>query len=119
MVTSECRRHQPHRRGEVRLFVFSTVVDEAEPRKPLSKQSFKNTLGTEINCVLEHLFNLPRKAIPKRVVVLTDGYTGQPRSDLLVQLKERGVSFFIGLVGPSVSEELKPFAKHLEHLPKF
>jgi hypothetical protein len=110
---------KPHRRGEVRLFVFSTVVDEAQPQKPLGEQAFRNTFGTEIDCVLEHLAHLPRKATPKRVVILTDGYTGQPRPDLLAQMKERGVSFFIGLVGPRVSRDLQPLARHIEQLPSF
>jgi hypothetical protein len=110
---------KPHRDGEVRLFAFSTVVDEAHPRQPLDQQKFKNTYGTDINCVLSHLADLSRKATPRRVVVLTDGYTGQPRLDLAGQLAERGVSLFVGLVGTNTSSELQPFARRTEQLPDF
>ena len=110
---------KPHRNGEVRLFVFSTIVDEAHPRQPLDRQKFQNTFGTDINCVLEHLIGLPGKATPKRVVVLTDGYTGQPRHDLAGELKARGASLFIGLIGASPSNELRAFARHTEQLPAF
>jgi hypothetical protein len=108
---------KPHRDHEVRLFAFSTVVEEAHPRQPLNLQTFRNTFGTDINCVLSHVAGLPRKATPRRVVVLTDGYTGQPRAGLVRQLEERRVILFVGLVGSSTCAGLRPFAKHLEQLP--
>jgi hypothetical protein len=110
---------KPHRDREVRLYAFSTIVDEAHPRKPLDRQKLKNTGGTDINCVLAHLVALPRRTTPKRVVVLTDGYTGQPRGDLAKELQTRNVSFFVGLVGPGTSDELRAFARHTENLPAF
>jgi hypothetical protein len=51
------------------------------------------------------------------VLLLTDGYTGQPRQDFTDELRRRRVDFFVGLTGPGTSRELEPFAKHLEELP--
>jgi hypothetical protein len=107
----------PHRRGEVKLFVFSTVVGEVNPRKPFAEQELPNTGGTEINCVLKHLIAQPAPRTPRRVLLLTDGYTGQPRQDFTDELRRRRVDFFVGLTGPGTSRELEPFAKHLEELP--
>ena len=109
---------RPHRKGEVCLFAFSTVVDAFSPKRPLAKQSVKNTFGTEINCVLNHLVNIPARNCPKRVMIITDGYTGPPQHELLTQLKERGIRFYIGLTGDNVSNELQPVAHHIEHLPE-
>ena len=109
---------QPHRKGLVCLFAFSTVVDAFSPKRPLAKQSVKNTFGTEINCVLNHLVNIPARSCPKRVLIITDGYTGPPQHELINQLKERGIRFYIGLIGANVSNELESIAHHIEHLPE-
>ena len=107
----------PHRRGEARLYAFSTVVHPVNPRRPLAGQPLKNTGGTDINCVLNHLVALKSKVTPRRVLLITDGYTGIPQHELINELKRRCVSLFVGLVGTNVSRELEPFAKHVEHLP--
>ena len=107
----------PHRRGEARLYAFSTVVDSVNPRRPLTKQPLKNTGGTDINCVLNHLVALKPKVTPRRVLLITDGYTGIPKIELVNELKRRCVSLFVGLVGGNTSGELRPFAKHVETLP--
>ena len=108
----------PHQKGEVRLYAFSTVVDAFSPKCPLAKQSVENTYGTDINCVLKHLLQIPRRKCPKRVLIITDGYTGPPQHELISQLKERGVRFYVGLIGDEVSRELEPIAQHIEHLPE-
>ncbi len=108
---------RPHRQGLARLHAFSTVVAAVDPRRPLAKQPLRNTCGTDINCVLRDLASLKLRETPRRVLLLTDGYTGQPCHELMKELERRHVQFFVGLVGNSVSEELKPFAKLIERLP--
>ena len=88
-----------------------------DPRRPLAKQPIRNTGGTDINCVLDHLAALKPRETPRRVLLLTDGYTGQPRHEVMKEIERRHVQFFVGLVGKNVSRELEPLAKLVEQLP--
>lgn len=76
----------PLRRGEVRLFVFSTVVDEVKTRR-IAKATVANTYGTDINAVLAHLRKIPAKKRPRQALVLTDGLVGRPLNKHLDALK--------------------------------
>jgi hypothetical protein len=105
-----------HKRGLCRLYVFSTIVDEI--KKGMFLKDIKNTYGTDIKCVYRHILNLPHRATPSRVIVLTDGFTGIPTSKLQKEMQKRKVDLFVGLVGHG-SEELKPFAKQMMQLPEF
>ncbi|MBU60956.1 MAG: hypothetical protein CMI26_00475 [Opitutae bacterium] len=110
---------EPHRKGEVKLFVFSTLIDEVEPRIPFDRQNLQNTGGTDIACVYSHLANLPKPETPKRVVVLTDGYVGQPNRNDLNVWKERKVKLYVGLVGQGYMADLLPHAFEVRELPAF
>ncbi len=50
-LSAACR--EPFRRGELKIFAFSTVVSELKGHD-LSKAPMRNTWGTDINAVLEH-----------------------------------------------------------------
>lgn len=104
------------RRGAIRLSVFSTVVDEVKNAR-LGPAVLANTGGTDIDCVYRHVLGLPRPRTPRRVVVLTDGYTGAPETKLLVGWETRGIQLFVGLVA-SGWNTLRPHAAHIERLPK-
>jgi hypothetical protein len=52
----------------------------------LSKARMRNTWGTDINAVLEHMTGIPARRRPKVVLIATDGYVGLGRSDLLAKL---------------------------------
>jgi hypothetical protein len=110
---------EPHRNGEVKLFVFSTIIDEVKPRISFDKQDLQNTGGTDIACVYSHLANLPKSETPKRVVVLTDGYVGQPNREDLAVWKERKVKLFVGLVDYGYADDLIPYATEVRELPPF
>ena len=107
-----------HRRGLCRLYAFSTVVAEIQ-RTNGFKHWIANTGGTDINCVYAHLLSFPKARTPAKVVVLTDGYTGSPHADLLAEIQARRVDVLVGLTGAYASEILKPYVRHLEHLPAF
>lgn len=107
---------EPHRAGAIRLFVFSTVVDEARPGD-LSKQNLANTFGTDIRCVINHLDSVDERARPRRVLLLTDGYVGAVRKKTLERLR---VSLYVGhyaLYGASSLNDLAKVARHVETLP--
>jgi hypothetical protein len=100
----------------VRLFVFSTVVDEVPPRQ-LHRAALRNTLGTDINCVLRHLHDHRPGRRPKRVVLLTDGFTGEPQADLLAPLQAAGVQFFTGLTEGGFTHDLARLDAEIHPLP--
>jgi len=110
---------EPHRNGEVRLFVFSTVIDEVKPKIPFDKQNLQNTGGTDIACVYSHLAEMMKAETPKRVVVLTDGYVGQPDKGDLDVWKERKVKLYVGLVGGGYADDLHSHAVEIRELPPF
>ena len=104
----------PFRRGELRLFAFSTVVSTVTGTE-LSKVPLRNTGGTDINAVLTHVAGLRPSARPRVILLATDGYVGPPRADLLTQLgRIRAVA---ALTHPGHSEDLQPWVQEIIHLP--
>jgi hypothetical protein len=107
---------EPHRAGAIRLFVFSTVIGEAQPGD-LAKQRFANTRGTNIRCVLDHLETFSAQHRPRRIVLLTDGYVGTVDPAELQRLR---VSLFVGhyaVYGAQSAHGLAKVARHIEVLP--
>ena len=108
----------PHvRRGRCRVHVFSTVVREASVRD-LAAHRFDSTGGTDIDCVLRHVLDLPRRQRPRAVVVVTDGDTGTPDATLAAQFRATGMRLFVGLVeaGPDATRDLAPLAERFVNL---
>jgi len=110
-LTAALRR--PHRLGLLRLFVFSTVVGEVDPRNLGSK--VPNTFGTDINCVLEHLDRIPASKRPRRAVVVTDGWVGTPAAPFVERLAS--VRFFAAIAGDDKCEDLKSLNARITRLP--
>jgi hypothetical protein len=106
----------PHRRGECRCFVFSTVVDEIRPRQ-LSTQKVRNTGGTAINCVTRHLLEIPASHRPRRVLILTDGYVGPMDVQHAAALKTGHVRLYVGLVNSPFRGDLESHAHWIGTLP--
>lgn len=110
------------KKGLCRLFVFSTVVDSIRHRQ-LLRQRVQNTYGTDIGCVYEHVLSLPPPKTPRRIVILTDGYTGVPTRNQAREFAERKISVYVGVTHPAseyggyYDEQLKPYAKVFERLP--
>jgi hypothetical protein len=104
---------RPHRLGFLRLFVFSTVVGEVEPRNLTCK--LPNTFGTDINCVLEHLDGITASKRPRRAVVVTDGWVGKPAEALAERLSR--VRFFAAIAGNDPGEDLKKLNARIIRLP--
>ena len=85
------------RRDLCTVHVFSTVVHPASARD-LAARKFVSTGGTDINCVLRHVLDLPVRKRPRSVVVITDGYTGRPDAALAAGFRAAGVRLYVGLV---------------------
>jgi hypothetical protein len=112
-LTAACR--EPFRRGELKLFAFSTVVSEVKGSE-LMRSSFGNTQGTDINAVLRHAAAIPAKNRPKVMLIVTDGYVGPARAELVAALA--GVRIVAALTDPGYEADLKPWISELNNLPK-
>lgn len=104
---------RPHRQGLLRLFVFSTVVGEIEPRNLQCK--VPNTFGTDINCVLAHLESIAPSKRPRRVVVATDGWVGAPHETHVRNLRK--LRFFAAIAGNDQGLEFTALNARIIRLP--
>ncbi|MCY2958533.1 MAG: hypothetical protein NTY35_00040 [Planctomycetota bacterium] len=107
---------RPVREGAARLFAFSTIVDEVNPRS-LDTARAKSTSGTDVNCVLAHVLEVPPRKSPKRIVLLTDGFVGTPDRALVLELARRGIEVITGLTPPWERRYVAQLAGHVERLP--
>ena len=85
------------RSGLCTVHVFSTVVHPASVRD-LAARKFSSTGGTDIDCVLRHVLELPPRKRPRAAIVITDGFTGTPDATLAARFRAAGMRLFIGLV---------------------
>ena len=85
------------RSGLCTVHVFSTVVHPASARD-LAARKFSSTGGTDIDCVLKHVLELPPRKRPRAAVVVTDGFTGKPDAALAERFHAAGMRLFVGLV---------------------
>src|SRR3984893_17396655 len=104
-LSAACR--DPFKRGELKFFAFSTVVSQIKGHD-LSKAPMKNTWGTDINSVLEHLTGIPARRRPKVILIATDGYVGQGRTDLIASLNR--IRVVVALTDCGHTADLQPWA---------
>jgi hypothetical protein len=111
-LTEVCR--DPFRRGELKVYGFSTVISEAKGTD-LAKAAFRNTGGTDITAVLQHVVGLPKKKRPRRVLIVTDGYVGTPPQKLVSQLGK--IRVCAGLTAPHYDRDVRGWAHEIVELP--
>ena len=85
------------RSGLCMVHVFSTVVHPASARD-LAARKFSSTGGTDIDCVLKHILELPPRKRPRAAVVVTDGFTGKPDAALAERFRAAEMRLLVGLV---------------------
>ena len=112
-LSAACR--DPFKRGELKIFAFSTVVSQIKGHD-LSKAPMKNTWGTDINAVLEHMTGIPARRRPKVILIATDGYVGQGRTDLIASLDRTRV--VVALTDSGHAADLQPWVHEMIQLPK-
>jgi hypothetical protein len=101
--------------GQALVYQFSTIV-ESLPLERLRPGKLRTTQGTDINCVLAHV--LAAKPSVRRVLILTDGYTGKPHLEYARQLAERGIRIYAVIPAEtSWTHDLKGIARSLTILP--
>ena len=108
-----CR--EPFRRGELKVFAFSTIIDELTGRD-IATAKIKSTGGTCINAVASHLLNIKPSKRPRVALIATDGYVGKPRPDLTAQIRK--VRVVAALTHPAYRSDLEGWAKEIICLPE-
>ena len=97
-VPSVAQALLPYCRGGLcTVHVFSTVVHLASVRDLVARK-FSSTGGTDINCVLKHILELPPRRRPRAAVIITDGFTGKPDATLVKRFRAAKMRLFVGLV---------------------
>lgn len=112
-LTAVCR--EPFRRGELKIFAFSTVVSEVKGAD-LSKAGIKNTGGTHIDTVLRHVTEIHPRNRPKIILLATDGYVGEASGELLGQLGK--IRTIAAITSPPHTKDLQPWVDEIIQLPK-
>lgn len=97
------------------LFAFSTQV-HALRHADLLAGRLPTTGGTDIAPVLRHLL-AHRGAPPSRVLLLTDGWVGQPAPRLLRDVAARGIALHVGLVSDGRHHPPLPWATTVTTIP--
>ena len=102
-------------KGSILVYQFSTIV-EPLPCAQLRRAQLRTTQGTDINCVLPHL--LAETPPVRRVLIVTDGFTGVPHPDYARQLQERNIRVHVVLLADNSSaENLRGIARSITILP--
>lgn len=104
---------ESHKDGDVKLYAFSTVIDEITPAK--IKKGIKNTFGTDINCILSHIYAMDKKKRPKKILVVSDGFIGKANGSLLSSLT--GIKLYAGLTRGGYDKELRALGFTIYPLP--
>ncbi|MCE9614780.1 MAG: hypothetical protein K8T26_10925 [Lentisphaerae bacterium] len=107
---------KPHLEGACKVFVFSTVIDEVPPGR-LLRAKVRNTFGTDINCVLKHVLDIPQRRRPRRIALVTDGYVGQADAAQVARLKAENIRVHVALAGSDWEKDFKPYAHAIVKLP--
>ena len=97
------------RRGLTQLRQFSTVV-QALPLEDLASGKIATSGGTGIDCVLADMLTRPER----RVLLLTDGYVGEPNTYLLEQVKDARFEIVTVLPAGGWRTDLTPYTEIVE-----
>ena len=112
-LSAACR--EPFRRGELKIFAFSTVVSELKGHDLTKAPCEIQGEPTSIPCSSTST-SIPAKRRPKVILIATDGYVGPGRSNLIARLgRTRAVA---ALTHPGHARDLQPWVREIIQLPK-
>ena len=104
---------KPYKNKECLLFVFSTEVVPVTYQE-FKKGKYKSTGGTCLDCIFKHYFSLPKKKQTKKVLILTDGYTGQVKKEFYQRIKAEKIGIYVGLFGAYTKVDMNNITKYFE-----
>ncbi len=95
------------------VHLFSTRV-ETVPLRALLEGRRPTTGGTALACALDHALG----GRARRVLLVTDGYVGQPSPELVRAVERRGLEVRALLTPGGWRRDLEPLAVRIEELPR-
>ena len=104
---------KPYQNKECLLFTFSTTVTSIS-YQDFRDGKFKSTGGTSLDCIFKHYFSLPKHKQTKKILILTDGDTGQVSSTYYQKIKASQVEIYCGLFGNYTKDYLLNITKYFE-----
>ena len=104
---------KPYKNKECLLFAFSTMVVPVSYQE-FRKGKYQTTGGTSLNCIFQHYFLLPKKKQTKKILILTDGDTGQVDNKYYQLIKQKKLEVYCGLFGRFTEEDMKNIIKYFE-----
>lgn len=104
---------KPYKNKECLLYAFSTEVVPVTYQEFI-KGSYNSTLGTSIDSIFEHYFSLPKKKQAKKILILTDGYTGKVNGKYYELIKRQKIKVYCGLFGDYTKEDLENITNYFE-----
>ena len=104
---------KPYKKHECELYVFSTKVAQTT-YKDFREGKYESTGGTDINCIFNHYFGLPKKKQTKKILILTDGFTGRANSEYFDLIKRNKIEIYCGLFGSYIKSDLSNIVKYFE-----
>lgn len=104
---------KPYKNHECSLFAFSTIIVPVS-YEDFKKGNYKSTGGTSLDCIFEHYFSLPKKRQAKRILILTDGYTGKVKDEYYQKIKQSKLEVYCGLFGGYTKDDIANITKYCE-----
>ena len=98
----------------IKLYTFSEDVTSIT-YDDFEKGIFSIENGTDVNCIFDHYFSIPKKKRPRKIIIFTDGYVGFLSDDNIKQIKESKVEIYAGFFGNySTIEYVQEYIKGYE-----
>lgn len=104
---------KPYKNKECQLFVFSTEVVPVTYEE-FKQGKYKTTGGTSIDCVFKHYFSLPKNKRSKKILILTDGYTGEVSQKFYELIRANKIEIYCGLFSNYTKVDLESITKCFE-----
>lgn len=104
---------RPYKNKECLLFAFSTIVVPVSYQE-FRKGKYQSTGGTSLDCIFEHYFSLPVKKQVKKILILTDGCTGDLNTNYYQRIEENKIQVYCGLFGNYTKDYMSNITKYFE-----
>lgn len=104
---------RPYKNKECLLFAFSTIVVPVSYQE-FRKGKYQSTGGTSLDCIFEHYFSLPVKKQVKKILILTDGCTGDLNTSYYQRIEENKIQVYCGLFGDYTKDYMSGITKYFE-----
>jgi len=97
------------------IYSFSTEVNTVGDKR-LKSGEFESTYGTDINCIVDHIFDMKNAAKVKDILILTDGAVGKIKDTNLEKIIKNKIKIYVGLFGHIDKETMEKYVKEFKEI---